>query len=120
MREAAATVVPVVVLAAVLAYALFRDRRRRPQPAVLVVKIQADTTAFTEAMNNAASAVDRLQRRVATVDGPSELGTILASRFDLDPQLAAEIANTAVWHFESPLAEALTDPKHRHPWAARS
>lgn len=50
------------------------------------------------------------------VDGPSALSRLISERFDLNPQLAGEIANTAVWHFESPLAVGAVDPAKRHPW----
>jgi hypothetical protein len=131
MPELLIAAVFVLLVAGMLAIALRRDRSAEPtwsppdprQIAVLPaaanisVDLTADARRFVTAVNEATEAVDALRSRIQeTADGPVKLADILQRRFGFDRNLAAAVANVAVWHFESPLAVAAIDPQRRHPW----
>lgn len=96
--------------AAVLLVSLARDLHRRA--ARDAAQARRDLTAAVDAAGAAHRdhLAARHYRAIAgeRVDGPSGLTDLFVRKYGWDPLVAAEVANTAVWHLESPLVAALT------------
>jgi hypothetical protein len=105
MPDPFTTPVAVGALAGVLWRALARPGRLKP------------ATAAREATPD----LDGPAAPAAKVDGPAGLTDIFVARFGWDRRYAAEVANVAVWHLESPLVALVAEKRalNRHLLAHR-
>jgi hypothetical protein len=95
MPDLLTSAVAVGALAGVLCGALVRTGRTKP------VSLARQATPD----------LDGPAALAAKVDGPAGLTDVLAARFGWDRRYAAEVANVAVWHLESPLLAALAEER---------